>query len=125
MTVDTTAQSAVAPAADARNIATCRNSREALDIVLGAADAMIAGSDDLPITTDQALIAAVGGDLLSRGAELILDIDPASRKGTLAILTRATNIIDAYSNSLQSLFEEVFADEASSLEHPRTYGCGL
>lgn len=115
MTVDAAAQSAVAPAADARISRPITTADDALNIILGAADALIAGADDLPIITDQALIAAAGGDLLGRAAELISDIDPASRKDALAIRTRATEIIDAYSNSLQSLFEEVFAGEASSL----------
>jgi len=70
---------------------------------------------DAPSVPDAALNAAVTGDLLARVAPLISQINPQSRRQVLDIRGRITQALNGFSKALQSLFETVFAGEASRL----------
>lgn len=107
--------SAIAPAAGAVQPAALLQANEAFTAALALANQFSAAAVFSPSRIDRALLVGAGGMMLSAAAQVMADIEPESREQALTLRGQITAAIDAYSNSLQPLFETVLADCASRL----------
>ncbi|KAA6405792.1 DNA circularization N-terminal domain-containing protein [Candidatus Tokpelaia sp.] len=110
-----TAISAVAPAAGAVVPAPLLSADAALGAALAVADSLTTASAQAVSTVDRALLAAGSGTMLAAAGQLATDIAPVSRKAALATRKQIADSLNAYSDTLQSLFETPLADAASRL----------
>lgn len=114
-TLDPVSLSAVAHGVDAKIDTPITTIDSALNLILNASIAMIDQMPDAPSQIDKALQAACVADYMGKAAELIVDIEPASRADALNLRATISNTLESFSNNLQSLFETVYSGDASSL----------